>query len=134
MTFRIISHTVLLGCLLWLLAIGAAFAQHTKGPHNWHPEWLKRTGCCGPRDCFRLQVQYTPVGWRIIAMRLKPTDPWMPPPGLIVVPEDKISASKDGKFWGCFHLDSRGRPTTVFYKYYTGGQRKTCFFQPGSGQ
>lgn len=133
MTHRIVSGALYTVLTLLALAITVAYCQPVPAQmHDHHPDWLQRTGCCGPRDCFELRVRYTPLGWEIVAMRLKPSDPWMPPPGTIIVPPEAVSPSKDGRFWGCFMLDHRGRPTTTFYRH--GYPRRICFFQPGSGQ
>lgn len=134
MIHRIIGNLAIVGIFLMALACAAKFAhaQHTHGKHDWHPEWLQKTGCCGPQDCYRLRVKYTPLGWQIIAMRLKPADPWMPPPATIIVPLEVVSASRDGHFWGCFRLGSDGRPTKVFYTYWD-GRTRLCFFQPNGG-
>lgn len=136
MIFRYLGRLALVADILIFLYIvmmlvSPAGAQMKH--HEYHPEWLRKSWCCGKHDTCKVRVAFLPPGrWHVV---------WIDnPPGypairlLRPIPFDavKMLRSQDGEWWASFQI--KDGVATGFWFKNVGGELRPCIFGRDSGQ
>ena len=78
MTFRYLGRLALAADILILLYIAFALTAPVAAQmkhEDYHPEWLRKSWCCGEHDTRRVRVAYLPAGWHIVWIENPPGYP-----------------------------------------------------------
>ena len=108
------------------LAVSAQAPRH----EEYHPEWLRKSGCCGPEDMRRVTVRWVPsVGWAIVAIGNPPGYPVIRLLKPLRFDMNRKRKSQDGYWWAGLRVRNG-----VAFAVWFSDMPKPCIFGHGSGQ
>ena len=108
------------------LAVSAQAPRH----EEYHPEWLRKSDCCGPEDMRRVTVRWVPsVGWAIVAIGNPPGYPVIRLLKPLRFDMNRKRKSQDGYWWAGLRVRSG-----VAFGVWFSDMPEPCIFGHGSGQ